>query len=199
MKNSVNLLPWKCRRMQAIRLRVLQWSAPCAIAAAAVGLLGAAEWSRYRTAEARLEHLERDHAPVAAMGEQIKKQQAKVEEVSQRAARVAGLDNPRPALTLLGLVSQSARDCQGKLHVESLSVQPCGESAKKSDKAAAKPESGATAVVAIQGIATDNLAVSQFVLALHRSKAFQRVDLKSTQEQPLGGARVCSYLIECGY
>jgi len=198
MKNSVNLLPWKCRRMQVIRLRVMQWSMPCAIAAAAVGLLGVAEWSRYRAAEARVERLEQEYVPVAAMGQEIKKQRARLDELAGDAARVGGLANPRPTLTLLGLVSQSARDCEGKLHVDSVSVQPSGESAKKAAKTASAPDSG-TAVVAIKGIAADNLAVTKFVLALRQTKAFQRVDLKSTQEQPYGANRACSYLVECGY
>jgi len=198
MKNSVNLLPWKCCRMQVIRLRVLQWSIPCAIAAAAVGLLGVVEWGRYRAAEARVEQLEQDYVPVASFGEQIKKQQQRLEELSGHAARVAALENPRPTLTLLALVSQSARECQGKLHVEALSLQPSGDSAKKAGKAASQPDPGA-AVVAIKGIAADNLAVARFVVALRQTKAFQRVDLKSTQEQPYGATRACSYLVECGY
>jgi hypothetical protein len=36
-------------------------------------------------------------------------------------------------------------------------------------------------------------------MALRQTKAFRRVDLKSTQEQPYGAKRVCSYLVECGY
>ena len=184
--------------MQVIRLRLLQWSMPCAIAVVAVGVFGVIQWGRDRAAEARVEQLEQDHAPVVLMSEQIKKQKARAEELSGHAARVAGLGDPRPALTLLGLVSRSARECQGRLHVNALSLQPAGHPAKKDGNASSQPNSGA-AMVAIKGIAADNLAVARFVVALRQTKAFQRVDLKSTQEQPYGAKRVCSYLVECGY
>jgi Tfp pilus assembly protein PilN len=197
MKKFVNLLPWKCRRMQIIRLRALQWSMPCAIAAAAVGLLGAAEWSRYRAAETRVEELEQNYAPVVSLGAQIKTQRTRVDELAGHAARVGQLETSRPTLTLLGLVSQSARECEGTLHVDTLSIQPAGDPAKKAAKTASDADSGT--VVAVKGIAADNLAVTRFVAALRQTKAFRRVDLKSTQEQPYGANRACSYLVECGY
>jgi hypothetical protein len=214
MKNHVNLLPWRCRRTQIIRLRFRQWLWPCGITAAAIAIFFVVQLSRCLAARQRLDQVEREYFPLESLTEEIAASRGRLDERSREVEIVRRMENPRPPLTLLGLVSQTARDCQGQLHVESLSLQAAreqpkttagepaktaaGERTKATAKEAAETNGDST-VVAIKGIALDNLAVARFVAALRQTKAFRRVELKSTKEQPLGACRICSWLIECGY
>ncbi len=214
MKNYVNLLPWRCRRTQIIRLRFRQWLWPCGVTAAAIAIFFAAQLSRCLAARQRLDQFEREYLPLESLTAEIAASRGRLNEQSREVEVARRMESPRPPLTLLGLVSQTARDCQGQLQVDSLSLQTAGgrpkpaagEPAKAAPgertKTAAKETAetdGDSTVVAIKGIALDNLAVARFVAALRQTKAFRRVELKSTKEQPLGACRVCSWLIECGY
>ncbi len=218
MKTSLNLLPWRCRQTQLLRLRWKQWRWPCCLTAAAVAVLFVIETSRYVAARQRLDELQRQHLPLETLESQLATLRDQIGRQSRELEAVRRLEGAQPPLTLLGMVSRSARDCQGQLRVDTLSLHPAhgakavaGTSsqpktavkpASNETKAEAKPAAeadGDAALVTIKGIALDNLAVARFVAALRQTKAFRRVELKSTKEQPLGACRVCSYLVECGY
>ncbi len=209
MKRFVNLLPWKYRRRQLIRRRALQWAAlwavlvPLGAAGVGAGLLQQAE-VRQQVAD-----LEAQYAPVAELARQLAEGRKTLRQWQERRDAAAALEETRPALTLLGLVSRCARACDGRLRIEKLSLQPRQTSAAaESPKApppgrpgpqAPRPASGPSATVTIQGQALDNLAVAQFVAHLRETRAFERVELKSTAEQPGGPTPVRSYLVECTY
>ena len=53
--------------------------------------------------------------------------------------------------------------------------------------------------VTLQGIGVNNLAVARFVVALRETKAFDRVELKSSAETGSADSPACSYLVECSY
>jgi hypothetical protein len=133
-----------------------------------------------------------------SLAAQIAALEGRLAELSRELGVIARLESPRPPLTLLGLVSRSARDCQGRLQVDHLSLRSANEGAKTAAKPSALPD-GDSLVVTIKGIAMDNPTVARFAAALQQTKAFRRVELKSTKEQPLGASRVCAYLVECGY
>jgi Tfp pilus assembly protein PilN len=223
MKTHLNLLPWRCRRTQLLWLRLRQWLWPCCIAAAAGVICLAAQASRYAAARQRLEEQEREYLPLESLDSQIAALKGRVQQQTREIEAIRQLEGSRPALTLLGLVSQCARDCQGQLQVESLSFQAAsprakgaasapqtanepskapaktlGPAAKTADKEPPEPEADST-LVTIRGVALDNLSAARFIAALRQTKAFRRVDLKSTKEQPMGATRVCSWMVECGY
>jgi len=229
MKTSLNLLPWRCRRTQLFGLRLKQWLWPCCFSAAVVMVFLAVEASRYVAARQRLEELQRQHLPLESVDAQVAALRGKIDQQSRAIDVIRQLEGSRPPLTLLALVSQSARDCQGQLQVDNLSVHPIEPTKKGADaageqaKTAANPGSppkpvanpaspGAktegkppaepdvdSALVTIKGIAMDNLSVARLVATLRQTKAMRRVELKSTKDQPLGACRVCAWLIECGY
>jgi Tfp pilus assembly protein PilN len=223
MKTHLNLLPWRCRRTQLLWLRFRQWLWPCCLAAATIAVCLIAQASRYAAARQRLDEQEREYLPLETLDSQIAAMKGRIQQQSREIEAVRRLEGSRPTLTLLGLVSQCARDCQGQLQVETLSFQAAGQKAKGAasspqaanvpSKAAlqtpgppattaakepAEPEADST-VVTIKGVALDNLSAARFVAALRQTKAFRRVDLKSTKEQPMGATRVCSWMVECGY
>lgn len=211
MKNCVNLLPWKYRKARVLRLRLAQWSALWA--ATALAMLGAyfVESARWRTTGERLDALQEQHRPVARLGHQIASLQGRQKELSWRESILRRLDDPRPALTLLALVSQSAAQCSGGLRVEKLSLRVAAEGPKTTAQkdaaagsAAAAPASPAAGCprpgsVSIKGVALDNRAAARFALELQQTKAFDRVELKEALEQTVEGKHLCSYLVDCVY
>jgi len=199
MKSHLNLLPWKCRKAQLIRLRLAQWCLPWAVAGGLVSAVCVARWEQWRSSRARVERLEREHGPTTALLAEIKTLRKRAEELRDRDAVLAQLETPRPALTLLGLVSRSARECEGRLRVEQLVLRSDGQAAQVAGPGPPGGGAPAAASVTIKGIAADNLAVARFVLALRQTKAFDRVELKSSQEQPAERQRTRSYQVECTY
>lgn len=208
MKRSVNLLPWTYRRQQLVRRRLLQWVAVWALLLplAAAGL-GAALLRRGEVRQ-RVADLEAQYAPVAELARQLSEGRKTLRQWEDRRKGAAALEETRPALTLLGLVSRCARACDGRLRIDKLSLQPRqapsvaeppktppGRPGPQTSRVAGRP----SATVAIQGQALDNLAVAQFVAHLRETRAFERVELKSTAQQPGGQTRLCAYLIECTY
>lgn len=209
MKRFVNLLPWKHRRRQLIRRRLLQWAAVWAVLVAlGAGWVGTGLIQRAEVHE-RVAELEAEYAPVGELTRQLTEARKTLRQWQERRDAVAALEETRPALTLLGLVSRCAQACQGRLRIDKLSLQPhqatpAAEASKHASPGrpgaqAPRAPSGPSATVTIHGQALDNLAVAQFVANLRETRAFERVELKSTAEQPGGQAAVRSYQVECAF
>ncbi len=208
MKRSVNLLSWNYRRRQLIRRRLLQWSAAAAVlGSVAAGWVAAA---LVQQAEVRqiVAHLEAQYAPIAELTRQLTEGRKTLRQWEDRRKAAAALEETRPALTLLGLVTRCARACQGRLRIDQLALQPLqavpGTDRRKSSPAtqqapeATGSKSSPSATVTIKGQALDNLAVAQFVASLRETRAFEKVELKSTA-QAASETAVRSYLVECTY
>lgn len=196
MKTHLNLLPWNCRRTQLIRLCLKRWSVPWAVACGLTAAAAIVRWDQAEAARARMEVLEQQYAPTAALRGQIERLGKRFEGLRSREAILDRLEDPRPALSLLGLVSRSARECQGRLRIEQLALRLEGQPG--SGPGPTPAHAGATRSVLIKGTAADNLAVARFVLALRRTEAFDRVELKSSQQQPQQG-ETWSYVLDCAY
>jgi len=219
MKTHLNLLPWRCRQRQMARLRLRQWLLPWGAALGAVAVLFLIQGSRHQAARARAEQLEEQCIPVDKLQEEIRGLRERAGALTRRESMLKPLEEPRPALTLLAMVSRSAEKCEGQLRVEKLVLRPAGEAGKAAAAPASVPalpgpaggdtkaaataplpaRPASTSLVTITGIALDNLAVARFVVSLRQTGAFDRVDLKSSEEKAPTGQHVCSYTIECAY
>jgi Tfp pilus assembly protein PilN len=200
MRTHINLIPWKVRRAQVVRRRLLQWAVVWAAAAGATVGIGVAKANRNAAVRQTLDALEAEYAPIAALRQEIRTCRQSLEAWNRREAAAAQLEDTRPALTLLGMVGRSARQCEGRLRVDQLTVRPREESLVAEKKSAAKqPNTSPSTLVTIKGVALDNPAVSRFVAALRQTQAFDRVELKSSAEQSTGDLKTWSYLVECGY
>jgi Tfp pilus assembly protein PilN len=213
MKTYINLLPWVCQRNQLVALRLRQWLAIGAAVAVVLGVLCVARLQSRQAAESRLQGLKLEYTPTETLSKEITTLRARLAELSSQESTLAQLEDPRPALTLVGLISQSARKCEGRLKVETMALRSSegpqasakpGEAAKTAPApAATSPAPASTAggatSVSIKGIALDNLAVAQFVVALRQTKAFERVELKASVEHASPGMPARSYLVECMY
>ena len=202
-----------------VRLRLRQWLLPWGAALGALGVLFLIQGSRYQVARARAEQLEEQCTPVDKLREEIRGLRERAGALTRRESMLKPLEDPRPALTLLAMVSRSAEKCEGQLRVEKLVLRPAGEAGKAAAAAPSAPSlpgpgagnaqaaapapvparPASTSLVTITGAALDNLAVARFVVSLRQTGAFDRVELKSSEDKAPASQHVCSYTIECAY
>ncbi len=132
--------------------------------------------------------LEASAAPVETLRNEIRALGGRLGQLGQYKALLAQLEGSRPALTLLGLISQSARQCGGRLRLEELTA-----------RTAQDETAGSPATLTLKGAAADNLAVARFVAGLRQTAAFQRVELKGSEQKNVEGGQSHSFVIECTY
>ncbi len=208
MKTFVNLLSLEYRRKELLRRRLLQWSLVWTLCAAAgVGLWWLAQ-SRYRASLGALEGAEQAYTPLEKLVRQTQAMQEELEQHSTKGTILSQLRDERPLLTVIGVVSQAARRCDGRLVVHDLSFQRHNQPAQTRDKDKAKgaeeePEEKTAEVkapwasVTLKGEALDNLAVATFVVSLRDSGLFRRVELKSSVGNKSSKPELRSYVLEC--
>ena len=117
MKSMINLLPQSCRRQQIVRKRVVQWTSIISVV-----LATGWGWHWFELREAKelsqeLESLSREHAPTQTMLKQLEGMRRQLVELQQQESVAKELDCQRNALTLLGVISDTARKTKGRLRL----------------------------------------------------------------------------------
>lgn len=204
MKSSLNLLPFEYRVRELARRRLLQWSlvwVACAAMAFGVWWL---KQSRCRAARLASEAAERDYRPLEVLIGESETMRTELEQLHAKGTVLGSLLDQRPVITLIGLTSQSVRQCRGRLVVRSMVFERHEEPLDHDDRKSknAKPESTTGqarpwALVSLKGEAVDNVAVARFVVSLRDSGLFQRVELKSSVGKSSAQEKLRSYLVEC--
>jgi hypothetical protein len=195
MKTRINLLPTSYRREQILRRRLVQWSSlVCAV------LVSGWAWHWYemrenRTLAQQLEVLEREHAPTQRMIQQLVDMRAKLEQLEQQEAVARELERQRGALTLLGVVSQTAQQTGGRLRLTKLELTNFQHLGAGGDVAAA----GAGAGLVLGGASLDNPAVGELLDGLQDSGIFSRVELLTLKERQDADASLRDYEIRCEF
>ena len=189
----LNMLPVRYRRQQLLVRRLRQW-APVWIAtlfvAAGIGWFQASECRslsmQLRSYEGRLAQVKQSQSDLAAM-------RSELEGLRGREALVLELSEQRPVLTLLGLVSRAARECDGNVFVTRLAF---GTDATTRNRQENPDQAG---VLTLEGVGLDNLSIARFAAAIRSNDIFQDVKLRSTGEQTIEGKLARSYIIECAF
>lgn len=207
MKSSLNLLPFEYRVRELVRRRLLQWSlvwVACAVTAFGVWWL---KQSRCRAAGQALEAAERSYLPLERLIRESETMRTELEQLHAKGTVLGRLLDERPVLTLIGLTSQSARQCNGRLVVrnmlferreEPLDIDDRKAKTRQNDKSESATEKTETwALVTLKGEAADNVAVAQFVVSLRDSGLFRRVELKSSVGKSSADEKLRSYLVVC--
>jgi hypothetical protein len=205
MKPFVNLLPLGYRRRQLVHRLLVKWSLvwiTCiVVGVAACGLA----WRRSQLLQRDEVAAERSAAPLERLVEEQATMQASLKELEAKGTVLGQVQSERPLLSLLGVVSQSARRCEGRLVVQHLGFE---RKPKKQTEGSESPQSSGPQKplpekdelwgrVTIRGEAMDNVAVATFVVGLRDSGLFRRVELKSCVRSPAGGRGIRSYDLEC--
>jgi hypothetical protein len=196
MRTMINLLPVSLRRQQFVQKRLIQW---CSIAGAmlAAGWM----WHLYEGRESvvlshQLESLEREHAPSKLMLGQLMKMRNQLDELHQQELVAQELEHQRNTLTLLGVISQTAKATEGRLRVTKL------ELTEFQTVRAPRPanENGPAPAIdlLIGGVAMDSSSVAEFLDGLQDSGIFSHVEL-SVKERQDGDLALRDYEMKCAF
>jgi len=194
MRTAINLLPQSFRRQQVLRKRVVQWAS--IISAMLVTGWG---WHWYEMREGRqltaqLETLSREHAPTQAILKQLVEMRQQLKELQQQESVAKELDCQRNALTLLALVSDSARKTKGRLRVTKFEINNFQAASSDGGNGAAK-----AAGFTVNGASLDNPAVAELLDGLQKSGVFRRVELATLKEREDKDAALRDYEVRCEF
>ena len=207
MKTSVDLLQSEYHLVTLLRRRVLQWS----LVWGACVVIALATWwlmqSRLSGARRAMEAAQCSYLPVEKLSQQNATMQRELRQLQAKGTVFGQLRDERPLLTLVGLASQAARQCNGRLVVRKMSFRrheetPRDDGRQQKDRKGRQQEKAAKrdspwATVSFNGDALDNLAVATFVVALRDSGVFRRVELQSSVESKAADTETRSYSLEC--
>ncbi|MCI0334351.1 MAG: PilN domain-containing protein [Planctomycetes bacterium] len=197
MRTIINLLPASYRRQQILRRRAIQWgSVVCAV------LLVGWCWHRYERREElalsqQLESLAREHAPTRVMLKQLVNMRHQLDELQQQESVVRELEYQRNALTLLGVLSQTAQAAKGRLRVTKVELAGFQNMRRAEPNAAAQsaPADGLT----VRGVSLDNPAVAELLDGLQDSGMFSRVELLESKEREESEVSLRDYKVRCEF
>ena len=194
MRTAINLLPQSFRRQQILRQRAIQWAS--IISAVLVTGWG---WHWYEMREDRqlrqqLETLSRENAPTQAMLKQLVEMRQQLKELEQLEKVAKELDNQRNALTLLGLISDSAQKTNGRLRVTKFEIKDLQSAQAGGDNGAAN-----VAGLTVGGVSLDNPAVAELFDGLQKSGIFRKVDLVTLKEREDNDSAMRDYEVRCEF
>ncbi len=193
MTTFLNMLPQGFHRRRLMVRRLRQWTCVWGIA---MTLAIAFSWGQhrdYQALNARLIGLENDYAPIKKLQTELISNRKELAEIHHRETLALQLSDRRSMLTLLGLVTQAARSCDGEVSIRQLSL---GEGHRRSSPRYGRP---ALSTLTIDGLGKSNLSVARFAAALRMTNAFCQVQLKSTAQKQGGLMSVRSYCLECTF
>ena len=196
MKTMVNLLPPSLRRQQLIRRRMLQWSfAICAVLL--VGWISHFyELASQRALSQQFELLSREHQPTQLMLRQLVDMRRELAELQEQEAIAIELEQQRNALTLLGVLSQTAKNTSGRLRVTQLELTNFQNRSARDGSIKSNGEPGS---LLIRGVSLDNSAVPELLDGLQDSGIFSWVELLALRERPDQEKSLRDYEIRCDF
>ena len=193
MKMSINLLPPALRRQQMARRRVIQWSAVVCMVLAVIWGAGWIKLGEHRLLNQKLELLTRQHRPNHAMLKELEAMRATLDGLERQEAIANELEQRRYVLTLLGVVSESAEQSDGRLRVTSLRLTDFQGSSGQGNR----PGGTDASSLVLSGQSLDNPSVAELLDRLQASKLFTNVELISLKERRSGGIAYQDYEVRC--
>ena len=194
MRSMINLLPMAYRRQQVVRKRVVQWTSVVCVV-----LFVGWSWHQFEYREAlalsqQLESLEREYRPNTTMLAQLVSMRQKLEELQQQEAVAKKLEYQRNALTLLGVISETAKATDGRVRVTKVELVGFQDTQEQEQAAVGDmPTSG----LVVSGVSLDNPAVTELVDGLKEAKIFSSVELLSSKEREEGETSMQDYAVRC--
>lgn len=194
MRTAVNLLPQSFRRQQILRKRLVQWAS--IISAVLVTGWG---WHWYEMREDRqlthqLETLVREHAPTQVMLKQLVDMRKQLTQLEEQESVAKVLDCQRNALTVLGLVSDSAQKSKGRLRVTKFDINDFQDTQPRLENSTVKAPG-----LTLGGVSLDNPAVAELFDRLQDSGIFKRVELLTLKQREDKDSALRDYEIRCEF
>jgi len=206
MKRHLNLLPWKLRCQMLLRQRIRQWAMGWAVLVALATTAYAKNWHGLLVAQGEVATWQRRVQSVRTIDENNERLRGQLAIIRERLVKYGHLESEQLGFQLLATVSQSTESISGHIQVQKLTfkqtrVQEAANESKPPAKSTAKapPKFREVRTLSLMGVATNNLAVAQFVASLRDSGAFHTVDLKLSQGSKLATTDSRTYQVECSF
>ncbi len=204
MKQYLNLIPWKVRCRILLRRHIRQWTIRwILLLCVGLSLYG---WNRHQLSASHRELAawHRRAATVQIIDAQNAELARQIATLKTRLARYGHLESEQIGFQLLGTISQSTELIDGTIQIKKLTftqTQVVDTPPEKTTPADATkpPKMRDVRTVTLDGIATNNLALAQFVAFLRDSGAFRTVDLKSSQGSKTSAGASRTYQVECTF
>jgi len=194
MRTMINMLPASYRRQLMLRNRGLQW----ATAVAAVLVAGWGwhwlEMREHAQLAQQLDVLSREHAPTRAMLTQLIDMRRQLTELDQQVTVAKELETQRNVLTLLGVISDSAQESNGRLRVTKLELNNFQNPGAVAG-AVSPPPSG----LVLSGVSLDNPSVAKLLEGLQQSGIFSHVELLKLKEREDTSLALRDYEVRCEF
>ena len=190
-RTNLNLLPARYRRWVLIRAGITAWAGVWLIGIVAGCVLVWRADIELKSVQDELSRFERMNAPPLVMQREVHEMRRRLAQVEAEERAAVHLEDDRPALSLLGVVSRATRRVRERLQVRECVLQP-----RNSGRGAAAEEEH---VVSVKGAALDLLCVYQMHGELRDAGMFGRVELVSTNSQPLGDVHGYEFHMDCYY
>jgi hypothetical protein len=191
LRTNLNLLPAAYRRRVLVRSGVTLWAS---VAAVGLSVTSFFVWRAERAlgfVQEELSRFERVYAPTQMMAGELGSMRQRLVQLESEEKSAAELEDDRPTLALLGIISEAARTCNGRLHVRMCQLQRT-----QADRSASVTEGQ---LLTIRGAALEVLDVTRFLGLLSDSGMFTRVDSKPITNEQIGSQTGHSFHIECAF
>ena len=204
-KTYVNLMTWESRCRCLVRRHVARWGRVALLLAMLASVCWWSVQDDLKDAKARLDQLDQRAEMYRTQLAANAKAKAKIKQAQQRHELFERLASSHRPLQLVGIVSASSREQDGRIRVDSFSIRPdesqphpvkpaAGQQRSKSEFRT--PEARRHALV-IAGSADDDQALSEFIAALRKAGVFVDVELKSSSEVMLAKTPARKYQVHC--
>ena len=195
MRTMINILPASYRHQQIARNRAVQWASIIATV-----LIGGWVWHWLEMREQtqltqRLDVLSREHAPTQTMLKQVVDMRQQLKELQQQEIVAKELETQRNALTLLGVISETAQRTQGRLRVTKLELTNFQTMGKKEGTGPGVAPAG----LLLAGVSMDNPAVAELLDGLQDAGIFSHVELLKLQERDGKKSALKDYEVRCEF
>ena len=190
MKSHLNLLPSSERRRNVLRRCLWQWSLIWSLGACVALTVVWTQYSTLRGERHELSKKQRAASPITKQIANILKMEERLADLRQHEVIQLALENKRPVIALLAVVSKSSSECRGGLYLEKLSFdREVGRTRATADSTFGS--------ITMEGTAVNNLVVAKFVSLLRDTGLFQRVELKSSVTAKKVTRSFQAYVVEC--
>ena len=193
MKSNVNLLPVEFRRRSLMSVRIRQWSVTFSICFFVVMSAIAIQWHRLNSQKQTLTSRRVLAEPYKTMEQDLARMQEELSQLHANRSLLAEAHRSTHTVKLLGLASRSANE---NLQIKTLEFKSTLENTATEENS--EPKSMIRTELILDGIARDNLAISQMQAGLKSGQVFDSVEvLKISETKSEENDLVRSYSITC--
>jgi hypothetical protein len=194
MKTTINILPASFRRQQIAYKRGVQWTSIIVVVLSMGWCWHWVEMREQVRLTQELEVLSREHAPTQTMLKQVVDMRRQLKELQEQEGVAKVLETQRNALALLGVVSKTAQQTNGRVRVTRLELTNF-QDAGTPQKTGMASQSG----LKMTGVSLDNPSVAELLDGLQHAGIFSRVELLKLKEREDKSSALRDYEVRCEF